>query len=335
MANYKWTVQHKGEFSGWSAESDPATFSTVAPQDRLFVGGSVLDPQTLETVGSIGATEIYGADGYMYTGTNKYDPGTGAKVGDLPGQAMCWGADNYLYCISNNGNDIQKVDPSTLVVDSTVYIDATAWGQYADSAGGEGCWGIDGYVYFLFETDDYTCSIAKIDPTTMTKEAQDRNFYDAYGQVYAKDIFTDPNGFIYTVFIYRYRSHNKYRLCTYKWDSDLSIKATHTTGTSSFDDDAKGSGVLLADGNIAVTMERMSYVRILSPDDLSVVADISLPGSSRGYTLAGPDGYLYAGQYKIDPAAQVVVDTLPTWGELAWTRVAGTEVGINFSWPSS
>ncbi|MFP4262542.1 MAG: hypothetical protein ACLFRS_04235, partial [Halomonas sp.] len=55
MGTYQWSVQHKGEFSGWSEESDLASFSAIAPPDHLYSCGSddtvrKLDPSDMTEV---------------------------------------------------------------------------------------------------------------------------------------------------------------------------------------------------------------------------------------------------------------------------------------------
>jgi len=78
MGNYEWTVQHKGEFSGWSDESTAAAFTAVAPPDCLYSGSGdstvrKLDPNDLTEASQFGGHSgnvsalAWGADGYLYS----------------------------------------------------------------------------------------------------------------------------------------------------------------------------------------------------------------------------------------------------------------------------
>ena len=159
MGNYEWTVQHKGEFSGWSDESTAAAFTAVAPPDCLYSGSGdstvrKLDPNDLAEAsqfgghsGNVGAL-AWGADGYLYSGSKddtvrKLDPNDMTEVAQFTGNtrlfgSLVWGADGYLYSGSgvdywrSEDNTVRKINPNDMTemaqfTSHSEYVAALAW----------------------------------------------------------------------------------------------------------------------------------------------------------------------------------------------------------------
>ena len=327
MGTYEWTVQHKGEFSGWSAESAPATFTAVAPPDRLFVtkhgGAYKIDPDTMNVEAGYynfdtrsGHIE-FGQDGYLYVTEShnnssyssggafmKVDPTDMTEVKKIAAnggatRAVAWGSDGYLYTGGGNGK-LRQRDPADLsVIAEYTGHSSTIYGITQ---------GADGYIYSGGGNGTH-----KIDPATMTQVASQGS--SSWSNIWGGD------GYLY--------SADKYSGRVRKIDPS---NMNHVGSLGGIND---CSGVAYgADGYLYATSYRDDFVQKIDPASLTKVAQVNVVEMSMG-VIYGPDGFVYAGRKKIDPATMTIINEADqrNYGVI-WSQPRGMITGVSYPYPA-
>ena len=325
MATYNVTVQHKGELSGWTAESAKTQFTVEAPDVAIFWatynGLLKADPDTGEQLdinngASLGSSSdiIYGPNGYVYTaaGRNetviKWDPADLSSPlieDDLNNSSnksgLSWGLDNYLY-VASDYNALSKVDPATLDLiaeNTTVNVNKVLYGN-------------NDYLYAA----GWDNPLKKIDPGTMDVLATSTNLIRGIAK---KTLWLQSGNIIVTT------------------DDRVDIYAPDTL-SQLYSLNTGANGVCMGgDGYLYVALQDGNTYKM----DQQLAEIAQLTGVS-GDLFWGEDGFVYCGSgnenKKIDPDTMEVAETTQ-YGDSAskragtWTFTRGEKAGMSFTYP--